>query len=282
MMMLFWLPATVLMTFEGNMAEPPAGLGGQGATEIVQVPFDPEKWELVWEDNFDVDGAPNPENWTYEVGYIRNREAQYYTNDRRENARVEDGRLIIEARRDNFEGNEITSASLTTRGTHDFLYGRIEARAKVPTGRGTWPAIWTLGTNIGEVGWPRCGELDILEYVGFDPNRVHTNVHVYTYNHTRGNGRGNAMEVSPPPYEGFNVYAVEWYEDRVEFYFNDLRYFVYEKESDDPDVWPFAAPHYLILNLAIGGAWGGLEGIDESLFPHRFEIEYVRYYRLRE
>jgi beta-glucanase (GH16 family) len=272
-----------MMLALATMSQPqdPSGLGGKSDTAVVRVPFDAAKWDLVWSEEFSQDGAPNPAHWTYEEGFVRNNEAQFYTKDRRENARVENGKLIIEARLDNWNGNKITSASLTTEGKQSFLYGRIEAWAKIPTGRGTWPAIWTLGENIRQVGWPKCGELDILENVGFDPNRIHANVHVDAYNHTKGNGRGNSL-LSEAPWERFHIYAVEWYEDRVEFFFDDQRYLVFRKEKDDDSVWPFDKPQYLILNIAIGGAWGGQQGIDETLFPHRMEVDYVRYYKLRQ
>lgn len=256
----------------------PQGLAGTSDTKPVRIAFEPKKWRLEWSDEFKSGPAPDPKKWSYEEGYIRNGEAQYYTKDRRENARVEGGRLIIEARKDNWNGKPITSASLITLGKKEFLYGRIEARAKVPTGKGTWPAIWTLGTNINKVGWPQCGEIDILENVGFDPEVVHANIHVGAYNHMRGTGKGNRVS-GVKPWEDFHTYAVEWYEDRLEFFFDDLRYFVFRKESDKDDVWPFAKPQYLILNLAIGGGWGGQQGVDESLLPHRYEIEYVRYYK---
>ena len=257
------------------------GLAGTSDTAIIKKPFQADRWKLEWADEFNEGTAPNPSKWTYEKGYIRNNEAQYYTENRRENARIENGNLVIEARMDNWNGNKITSASVTTSGKKEFLYGRIEARAKVPTGRGTWPAIWTLGTNIGQVGWPRCGEIDILENVGFDPKRVHANIHVHTYNHTKGTGKGNNID-GGEPWKDFNVYAVEWYPDRMEFFYNDTRYFVYRKEADaGEDKWPFDKPQYLIVNLAIGGAWGGQQGIDETLFPHRYEIDYVRYYKLK-
>jgi beta-glucanase (GH16 family) len=253
-------------------------LGGQSGTQTVKRPFDASKWQLVWADEFSQDGAPNPKDWGYEEGFIRNNEKQYYMRDRRENARVEGGRLIIEARKDGPADRPISSASLTTRGRREFLYGRIEARAKVPTGRGTWPAIWTLGTNIGEADWPRCGELDILEYVGYDPNGLHANVHVDAYNHTKNNGKGRRVERTEP-WKKFFVHAVEWTPNKVEFFIDDERILLFEKESDDIAVWPFDKPQYLILNLAIGGAWGGVQGVDESLLPHRFEIDYVRYYK---
>jgi beta-glucanase (GH16 family) len=256
-------------------------LGGKSSSAIVKQPFQPERWSLDWADEFDRGVAPDPKFWSHEKGFIRNNEAQFYTEGRRENARIENGRLVIEARKDNWEGNKITSASLVTRGKKPFLYGRIEARAKIPTGRGTWPAIWTLGENVGKVGWPKCGEIDILENVGFDPKKVHANIHVDAYNHMRGTGKGNRMDVGEP-WKSFHVYAIEWHPDRIEFFFDDLRYFVFRKEKSEDSVWPFDKPQYLILNLAIGGAWGGQQGIDESLLPHRFEIDYVRHYKAKK
>jgi beta-glucanase (GH16 family) len=258
-----------------------AGLAGTSDSKSEKVPFDPSRWTLAWSDEFDRPGAPDPTVWTPEVGYLRNRETQYYTRNRPENARVENGLLVIEARRDNWEGKPITSASLTTKTKRPFLYGRIAVRAKVPTGRGTWPAIWTLGENVGQAGWPACGEIDILEHVGYEPNKVHANIHCTTYNHRKQTGKGRSIDVGTPWTE-FHEYAIEWYEDRLEFYFDDTRYFIFRKESDDPAAWPFATPQYLILNLAIGGGWGGRKGVDDKLFPHRFEIDYVRYYRLND
>jgi beta-glucanase (GH16 family) len=253
------------------------GLAGTSDTKAEHVPFDASRWSLVWADEFNQAGAPDAAVWSPEIGYLRNGEKQYYT-DRPENVRIEDGHLVIEARRDNWENKPITSASLRSIGKKSFLYGRIAVRAKIPTGRGTWPAIWTLGENIKEAGWPACGEIDILENVGYDPQKIHANIHCKAYNHMKHTGRGNKI-TADAPWSGFHEYAIEWYEDRIEFFFDDTRYFIYRKESDDPAVWPFAKPHYLILNLAIGGGWGGQKGIDDSLFPHRFEIDYVRYYQ---
>lgn len=259
---------------------PQDGLAGTSDTKPTVVRFDPKRWKLDWADEFDKGPRPNPAIWSYEEGYIRNGEAQYYTVDRRENARVENGRLVIEARLDNWNGHKITSASLHTSGKKPILYGRIEVKAKIPTGRGTWPAIWTLGENIRRVGWPKCGEIDILENVGWDPNTIHANIHTEAYNHMKGNGKGNRIQAKRP-WERFHVYAVEWYPDRLEFFFDDTRYFVYRNEGTGEATWPFDKPQYLILNLAIGGSWGGARGIDESLFPHRYEIEYVRVYKAR-
>jgi beta-glucanase (GH16 family) len=236
------------------------------------------EWELVWEDNFDKDGLPDKAIWDYEEGYIRNNEAQYYTKERLENARVENGNLIIEARKDNWNGKEITSASLHTYGNKSMLYGKIEVRAKLPTGKGTWPAIWMLGNTIRTVtNWPECGEIDIMENVGFDPDVIHANVHTKAYNHSIGTNKGNKITVKKP-YELFHTYTVEWYEDKMFFYVDDQRYFVFNNENTGNDVWPFDKPHYLILNLAIGGGWGGQQGIADDLLPQKYYIDYVKVY----
>lgn len=238
----------------------------------------PPGWELVWSDEFDRDGLPDPEKWNYEEGFIRNQEKQYYTKARRENARVEGGHLVIEGRKEPYQNASYTSASLITKGKAEWTYGRFEIRAKLPTGRGTWPAIWMLGTNIGEVGWPTCGEIDIMENVGFDPNTIHANVHTRAYNHVRQTNKGDKITVASPS-EQFHVYAVEWTPERIDFFVDDQNYFRFANEGTGRDTWPFDKPHYLILNLAIGGTWGGRQGIDDEAFPHRYEIDYVRVYR---
>lgn len=240
-------------------------------------PEQQQEWQLVWNDEFDYDGLPDSEKWSYDTGYIANNEKQYYTESRLENARVENGNLIIEARKESWEEFDYTSARLVTRGKESWTYGRFEVRAKLPTGVGTWPAIWMLGTNINEVGWPACGEIDIMENVGFEPRIVHGNVHTEAYNHTKGTNKGDQIELEQP-WQEFHVYAIEWYEDRIDFFVDDVQYFTFEKESDEDDVWPFDKPHYLLLNLAIGGDWGGMEGIDDDIFPQQFLIDYVRVY----
>ena len=257
------------------------------------------EWSLVWSDEFNYTGLPNQEKWDYERGFVRNRESQYYTKERKENARVEDGCLVIEARKEDWpnpdyragaesrrpqrsrEKAEYTSASLITKGKESWTCGRIEVRAKLPSGRGVWPAIWMLGTNIRDVGWPRCGEVDIMEYVGFDPNTVHANVHMAKYNHTKGTGKGSKIETDKP-YESFHTYAVEWTPEKMDFFFDENKYFTFSNEHTGVDAWPFDQPMYLILNLAIGGSWGGQKGIDESIFPQKFLIDYVRVYQEKQ
>ncbi|MCP5521498.1 MAG: glycoside hydrolase family 16 protein [Verrucomicrobiales bacterium] len=253
-------------------------------------------WKLVWADEFSEDGAPNPARWGYEHGFVRNQELQYYTEAKPENARVEDGMLVIESHQAHLpnpgfradasprrwqqrrEFAEYTSASLTTRGTASWTYGRIEVRAKVPAGRGTWPAIWMLGTNIGEVGWPACGEIDILEHVGHEPGVAFANVHTRGHNHMRGNGRGSRLEL-PTATTEFHVYAVEWTHEKMDFLVDGQKFFSLKNDGTGVDSWPFDAPQYLILNLAIGGSWGGAKGVDATAFPQRFLIDYVRVYQ---
>jgi beta-glucanase (GH16 family) len=253
--------------------------------------FAQDKGKLVWSDEFDYTGAPDPKRWTNEVGFIRNRESQFYAAGRLENARVENGRLIIEARKEQFAippgtrgvrgrtNASYTSASLTTRRLGEWKHVRIEVRAKLPRGRGVWPAIWLLGTNYAKVGWPRCGEIDMMEYVGFDTNTIHANIHTGKYNHMRGTGKGSTLRVASP-FDDFHVYVLDWQADRMDFFVDDKRYFTYAKELNAADdVWPFDQPFYLILNLAIGGTWGGEKGVDETIFPQRYEIDYVRVYQ---
>jgi beta-glucanase (GH16 family) len=240
-------------------------------------------WRLVWADEFERDGAPDPAKWSYEEGYVRNNERQYYTRDRRENARVEGGMLVIEARKEKhpIPGRgagavaTITSASLTTKGRAAWTYGRIMVRARLPAGRGVWPAIWTLGTNMTKVGWPTCGEIDIMEFVGHQPGVVHVNVHTKGFNHLRRNGRGTAFPLADAS-RAFHVYGVDWTASGLVFHIDGKRVFTCANDGGGVDSWPFDAPQYLLLNLAIGGTWGGRQGVDDSIFPQRFLIDWVR------
>lgn len=251
-----------------------------------------DDWKLVWSDEFSKDGRPDPAKWGYEEGYIRNNEAQYYTRDDRKNARVENGKLVIEARKESPAGQSrtgdrrgrgrasaaYTSASLTTQGKAAWSHGKVEVRAKLPTGRGTWPAIWMLGTNINEAGWPRCGEIDVMENVGFDPDMIHANVHTDKYNHVKKTNKGSSIKV-PRPFDEFHVYAVEWDTRKMDFSVDGKVYFTFENEGSGEAAWPYDKPQYLILNIAIGGAWGGMKGIDDAIFPQRMEVDHVRVYQ---
>ena len=234
-------------------------------------------WTLVFSDDFDSGGTPDPGKWGYELGYIRNNEKQYYTS-RPENVRIEGGNLVIEARKEAYQGFGYTSASINTLGRFEFQYGRVEARAKLPPGNGMWPAIWTLGVNRRTVGWPACGEIDIMENVGFEPRRIHGSVHTAAYNHVKGTQKTATIDVANPS-QDFHVYAMEWSPDRIEVSVDAQNYFTFRNEGTGAQAWPFDAPQYLLINLAVGGSWGGQQGIDDSRFPGQYLVDYVRIYQ---
>lgn len=251
---------------------------------------DPGPWRLVWSDEFNYKGLPDAARWGYDAGSHGwgNKELQNYTVRRKENARVEGGRLIIEARRDGSGDSKYTSARLVSRGKADWTYGRFEVRAKLPSGRGTWPAIWMLPTlkSYGDGGWPDNGEIDIMEHVGFDPDVVHGSAHTRAYYHSIGTQKTGKTTV-PSSRSEFNVYAVEWTPDEIRWYVNDKHYFTFSNERrTNPEAgyqqWPFDKPFHLILNLAVGGTWGGAQGVDDSIWPQRMEVDYVRVYQARK
>lgn len=237
----------------------------------------PSGWSLVFSDEFETPGALDPARWAYEIGYIRNEEKQYYTS-RSENVRAEGGNLVIEARKEAYQGYGYTSASINTRRRFEFLYGRVEVRAKLPAGNGTWPAIWMLGTNVDQAGWPACGEIDVMENVGFDPLKIYGTIHTAAYNHVSGTAKGGNVTIAPPS-EDFHVYAMEWYADRIDIFVDGRKYFSFANEGTGARAWPFDKPQYLLVNLAIGGSWGGQKGIDDGRFPHRYLVDYVRVYK---
>jgi beta-glucanase (GH16 family) len=235
--------------------------------------------ELVWAEEFDYTGLPDSTKWSYQVGGggWGNNELQYYTEKRLENARVADGVLTIEARLESYQSRNYTSARLISKGNGDWLYGRIEVRAKLPSGRGTWPAIWMMPSESAYGEWPNSGEIDIMEHVGYDPNVVHATIHTDLYNGAEGTQKGSAVTV-PDAFTAFHLYAVEWSPDRLDFYVDNTKYFSYYSSSDY-QAWPFDKKFYLIMNIAVGGNWGGVQGVDNTVFPARMEIDYVRIYQ---
>lgn len=229
-------------------------------------------WRVVWSDEFNRDGLPDARKWDYEVGLVRNKEAQYYTRRRPENARVERGLLVIEARREPWQGSDYTSASLITLGKFGFQYGRVEVRAKLPAARGAWPAIWMLGEDRAIVGWPRCGELDILEHVGHLPGVVHGTVH-QAKDSSGYQSKGGTVHI-PTATSAFHTYRMDWTPQALIWFVDDVEYFRFPYVG--PTTWTFDRRMYLLLNLAVGGSWGGQQGIDAVLFPQRFEVDWVR------
>jgi beta-glucanase (GH16 family) len=248
-----------------------------------------EKWSLVWSDEFDKDGAPDPAKWDYEpstygTGWIREGESQYHTTARRENARVENGLLVLEARKEEFTtatGRQAsyTSASLVTKGRASWRYGRIEVRAKLPRGTGTWPAIWMLGDSFGgHAEWPMCGEIDIMEHVGKEPEHIYSTIH-YGASREEHTASKQGLFSKPDLYSDFHVYAVEWNENRLDFFVDDSKY--HSIDLAEAGVGPdnaFRHPFFLLLTLTIGGPWGG-PLIDDGIFPAKFLVDYVRVYQ---
>jgi beta-glucanase (GH16 family) len=238
-------------------------------------------WQLVWNDEFNYTGLPDSAKWNYDTGGDGwgNNELEFYTGKRPENARVEDGNLIIEARKEKWKANNYTSARLITKGKGDWKYGRIEVRAKLPDGIGTWPAIWMLGSTSPLV-WPDDGEIDIMEEVGFDPGRIHASIHCKRYNHKLGTQKTAVLKV-PDSDSAFHVYKLEWDKDSIGISVDEKKYFNFVNEHADYDSWPFDQPMHLLLNIAVGGDWGGQKGIDNSIFPKKMLIDYVRVYQLK-
>jgi beta-glucanase (GH16 family) len=238
---------------------------------------------ITWSDEFDKDGEPNSAIWNYDLGGggWGNNESQEYTN-KLENARVEEGNLVIEAKR--MPNLNYTSARLVTKNKKDFLYGRIETKALLPTGRGTWPAIWTLATmdSYGDAYWPDNGEMDIMEHVGFDQDRVHANIHTKSFNHAIGTNKGNSKMVEKAS-EQYHLYRLDWYPNKIEFFIDDKMLFQFQKlNTFGWHEWPFDKAQHLLLNIAVGGNWGGQQGVDNSIFPQKMLVDYVRYYKLIE
>jgi beta-glucanase (GH16 family) len=233
-------------------------------------------WRLVWRDEFD-GGAIDGNNWAFEQqgpGWVNN-ERQAYTS-RWENARQENGSLVIEARRD-FVGGEYSSARLKTQGKASWTYGRFEARMQLPGGWGTWPAFWLMPEDFSR-GWPACGEIDIMEEVGYEQDSIHSTTHSLAYNFRNPNQRTSATTVGGVT-GGFHIYVAEWYPDRIDFFVDGHRFFTSPNDNTGDDAWPFNKPFYVILNLAVGGDWGGAQGIDPGIWPRRLLVDYVRVYQ---
>jgi beta-glucanase (GH16 family) len=237
-----------------------------------------EGWKLVWNDEFDGD-AINRSDWTFDLGGggWGNGEAQVYT-DRPENARLEEGLLVIEGRKEpNDQGGfQFTSARLKTQGLKTFQYGRIEARLKVPAGAGFWPAFWMLGSNIDQVGWPDCGEIDIMEYVGREPNLIMGTLHGPGYSGALGLTSRSLQDYAIA--DDFHTYAIEWNEDQITWFYDDVEYHTLTRSDVGADRWVFDQPFFLILNLAIGGTLGGFISQD-TVFPSSVYVDYVRVYQ---
>jgi beta-glucanase (GH16 family) len=239
---------------------------------------------LVWYDEFDYTGLPDVNKWSYDtanndIGWGNN-EKQFYTKGRLKNAEVKGGYLYINAIKESYKGFNYTSARLVTRDKGDWLYGRMEIRAKLPNGRGLWPAIWMLPTDWYYGAWPKSGEIDIMENVGYDPYVIVASAHTESYNHTIGTQKSGKITI-PTCYSAFHVYAMEWDANEYRVYVDDVLYFTFQNEGTGYKVWPFNKRFHLLLNVAVGGNWGGAMGIDDSVFPRTMTVDYVRVYQVQ-
>lgn len=241
------------------------------------------KYRLVWQDEFDVPGKPDPTKWSFDVGARKwgNAETQYYTNG--DNVTVQDGTLILEGRIEPHGDSPSTSCRITTYEKRHFQYGRFEFRAKMPKSKGSWPAIWMLPVDFKERknSWPKCGEIDIMEHVTPHMDNFHVSLHSELYNHAIRTQRTHFEKIEGFTDE-FQLIAMDWTEDYVEFFLNGTSFHRFDRHEKgfvtDPAGWPFDKPYYLIMNIAIGGSWGG--EVDPGEYPCRMEIDYVRYYEI--
>ncbi|MFD2285125.1 family 16 glycosylhydrolase [Pedobacter petrophilus] len=236
-------------------------------------------WKLKWSDEFNDAGLALAKYWSYDVGGKGwgNNELQYYTDADTSNAKVIKGNLNITALKVAKDKNEYTSARLVTKNKFDFKYGRIEVRAMLPKGRGLWPAIWALPTNWKYGDWPKSGEIDIMEHVGYEPDSIYGTVHTEKFNHMINTQVGKGVKINP--YDGYHVYAVEWFKDKIDFFIDDQKYLTFKNNGKGSAYWPFDQDFHLILNMAVGGNWGGKKGVDDSVFPATMKVDYVRVFQ---
>jgi beta-glucanase (GH16 family) len=266
-----------LIACSGKKGEPQPYIGG------AEKPTD-KGWSFEittsWADEFDYTGLPQTAKWDYDLGGSGwgNRELQNYTAALN-NASVANGKLTITARKESSGGQNYSSARLVTRKKFDFLYGRVEVKAKVPSGKGTWPAIWMLPTDYAYGDWPNSGEFDIMEHVGYDPNVIHVSAHTQAFNFKLNNGKTGVKTV-PTATSEYHLYRVDWTPYAVRGYVDNVLYLEYINDGTGSAVWPFDKRFHLLLNVAVGGDWGGAQGVDDSVFPAAMDVEYVRYYKM--
>ena len=233
-------------------------------------------WNLIWQDEFEGNKI-DPASWTYDLGAggWGNGEAEYYTS-RPENARLENGMLVIEARQEKFQNSYYTSARLKTQGLQEFQYGRIEARLKVPAGAGLWPAFWMLGNEFNGSNWPDCGEIDIMEYIGKESDLIMGTAHGPGYSGALGISQWNRQSYDIA--DDFHTYAIEWSSDQIDWFYDGVKYHTVTRDDVGDRKWVFDHPFFILLNLAVGGQLPGPVGLD-TVFPAQLMVDYVRVYQ---
>jgi len=241
-----------------------------------------DEYQLVWSDEFGYQGLPDSTKWSFDIegnawGWGNN-ELQNYTFKRKENAFADGDFLHIKAIKEKWEEKNYTSARIITKEKGDWLYGKFEIRAKLPTGKGTWPAIWMLPRDSEYGDWPKSGEIDIMEHVGYIPDSIFASAHTESYNHKIGTNKTKSISI-PDCEAEFHNYVVEWNENEYHVYVDSTLYFTFKNEGTGYKEWPYNKRFYLILNLAVGGFWGGAKGVDENIFPQEMIIDYVRVFQ---
>jgi beta-glucanase (GH16 family) len=232
----------------------------------------------VWADEFNNTGTPDTGKWKYDLGGggWGNSELEDYTNSLN-NVSIANGILTITARKESMGGMNYTSARMVSKNAGSLLYGRIEVRAQLPAGRGTWPAIWMLPDNTVYGNWPNSGEVDIMEMVGFDPNNVHFSVHNQTY--YAGTAKSSTLNI-PSASTAFHLYREDWTPYAIRGYYDDALVFTYVNDGTGAATWPYDQKFHLLMNIAVGGTWGGSKGVDDTAFPTAMQVDYVRFYNM--
>ncbi|MFL5789095.1 MAG: family 16 glycosylhydrolase [Flavisolibacter sp.] len=274
--MKLFIPLIILIILLASCSKKPTTVSNTTTPPPVVEPPVVKPYSLVWSDEFNINGKPDSTKWTYETGGNGwgNNELEYYT-DSIGNGRVENGNLVIEARYEKYNGRNYTSARIISKNKAQWTYGKFEIRARIPKGVGTWPAIWLLSSNDPLV-WPDNGEIDIMEEVGFDPNVIHGTAHNKMY--YGGNGKGGNVVIQNAQ-DSFHVYSIEWAPHSITWSVDSTAYYTYNDPGLGYNAWPYFQDFFMILNLAIGGNWGGAQGVDNSIFPQQLLIDYVRVYQ---
>ncbi|MGZ3756376.1 MAG: glycoside hydrolase family 16 protein [Mucilaginibacter sp.] len=232
----------------------------------------------AWSDEFDYTGSPDSTKWTYDLGGTGwgNNELEYYTKSLN-NVSVANGLLTITARKESIGGMNYSSARMVSKGSGNLLYGRIEIKAKLPSGTGTWPAIWMLPNDYVYGNWPNSGEVDIMEMVGYDPNNVHFSAHNQTY--FGGNSKTSTYNI-PTSSTEFHLYREDWTPYAIRGYYDNNLVFTYTNNGMGAAFWPYDQKFHLLMNVAVGGNWGGIKGVDNTAFPTTMQVDYVRFYNM--
>lgn len=270
------------MTFREKLIKP-VGFAASGIILLLLLlSTRPNEPKLVWSDEFD-STTLDSDKWFITIGDgcpqlcgFGNNELQYYS-ERSENLQIKDGKLVITAMHDSIQNSAYSSAKVMTKNRGDWKYGRVEVSAKLPIGTGTWPAIWMLPAKNKYGGWPKSGEIDIMEHVGYNPGMIYGTVHTQSFNHMKGTQKGDSTLIKDAS-EAFHKYAIEWTADKIEWFIDGKKYHTFKNTGKNSNDWPFDHPFYVILNVAVGGSWGGSRGVDDSIWPQSMEVDYVRIY----